>query len=139
MTTYGSEISLTWKPYESWLVEGSYSYLFNEYNTRECDLTTSDHSHISRFHLHSHVDATKNLGLDAHIFWNNSSELFYTKIPENLRLDLGLTYKITDHIDISLVGQNLLDPDHSELEWEYDSQPPIEIPRNIAIHMKVSF
>jgi len=139
LTTYGSEISLTWKPHKSWQVSGSYAYLFNDYRFEDLGTNYNEHSYTSRFQLHAHVDATDLLGLDAHLFWNNASQLLYTIIPEYLRLDLGITYRATDHLEISLVGQNLLDPGHTEIEWPPYMQYRIEIPRNISLQIKVVF
>ncbi len=59
-----------------------------------------------------------------------SDKLKNLNIPSYMRLDLRIGYHPQENIEISLVGQNLLDPRHPEFSAETTGIVPSEVPRS---------
>ncbi|MCK5099116.1 MAG: TonB-dependent receptor [Desulfobacteraceae bacterium] len=140
LSAYGTEISVIWEPVAAWTLKGSYSYLVNDYDFISLGgPTINSRSTISRLQIQSHIKATENIGINTQVFWNTSSEFFETKILRHLRVDLGMTYKISNTVEISVNVQNLLDSGYLEFEGRDAHLYSFEIPRNLSFNVKVMF
>ena len=64
------------------------------------------------FHLISYLNLPNNLELDTALYYVDNVPQY--DIPAYLRLDVGLSWHVNENIELSLVGQNLLDPSHPE-------------------------
>jgi iron complex outermembrane receptor protein len=60
-------------------------------------------------------------------------------IPAYFRLDLGITWKPTDNITLSLVGQNLLQGHHQEFSSINTAAVATQIPRTIYGQVEIKF
>ncbi len=139
ITAYGTEFSVSWKPLDKFSLTGSYAYLYNEFVLNGLSWHSREDNDISRIQLHAHLDAADHISFDTHLYWNNAYRFFGTKIPDYLRLDLGITWALSDNAEISLFGQNLLDPGHKEMDSLFNGAYHAEIPRNLQLGMKFRF
>ena len=71
-----------------------------------------DPNHL--FSIRSYLDLPNNLEFDA--FWYYTSPNSNRKLDSYTRMDLRLAWKPTNKIELSLVGQNLLEGSHREFD-----------------------
>ncbi|HEU5080320.1 MAG TPA: TonB-dependent receptor [Opitutaceae bacterium] len=121
--THGLELTSTWQALPWWRLTGGYSYLEENVTVEDgkFDLNnglneTADPRH--QFSLRSSMDLGRKIEADAQLRWvdrlpiNNGGRL--ASVPSYAELDLRLGWKVTPRIDISVVGQNLLNKNHPE-------------------------
>jgi iron complex outermembrane recepter protein len=110
----GVVVSSEWMPFESTRVKGSVSYDEAE-DTTGALLTNFDGPYWMT-HLGVDQKLTKQVTLHAYTYYvsdwktNQPQEVDYT------RLDLGLTWNMSEDTTLSVWGQNLIDPRHAESE-----------------------
>ena len=87
-----------------------------------------------QFQLQSYLDITKNLEFNAAAYYvdQTSHALFQSTVsnPSYIRLDVGLAWRPTRSLELSVWGQNLLDNAHSEFT-SYHATFLTEIPRGV--------
>lgn len=109
--SYGGEASVTISPTDSCRVTAGYSLLFQPLhgpaNASREDLQKPPKHQLT---LRASYDVTKRLGIDGQIRYVGALE----SIPGYLTADLRLSYRMTEHLELSVVGQNLLDKQHPE-------------------------
>lgn len=134
--TGGVELSTTWQIADNWRVTGSYSYLYQEldgrYSERD-DSTGVQHMVQAR----SYYDITDDLELNAAVYFVD--QLFGRDVPGYVRVDLGVTWRPDDRLEISVYGQNLLDPHHREFVDPFFQGSAAEVPRAAYIQASVRF
>ena len=130
---YGVELSGEWQVLENWKLSGSYSFSMADLNP----ITTSplndggvgltpdlavEGEPDNIFNIRSYHNLPYDLELDAMFYY--VTENVGRNIPSYSRLDLRLGWKPTKKVELSLVGQNLLDETHPELSEgiEQDSE-----------------
>ncbi|MBV8939165.1 MAG: TonB-dependent receptor, partial [Alphaproteobacteria bacterium] len=59
-------------------------------------------------------------------------------IPSYFRFDTRLAWKVVDNVELSLVGQNLLQAQHKEFSG-FLYQPTVEIPRAVYANVRWNF
>ena len=126
--TYGYEVVATYEATPNWRLRGSYSFLVE-------DVTYADGMGFNLFpgcsprnqcFLHSAWDLPHDTTLD--MIWRYVDNL-PIGIPHYLVMDMRLAWQPTDHMEVSLVGQNLLDNHHYEF---YDYRfPATEVPSGV--------
>jgi len=130
--TKGVEISPVWEPVPWWRLKGSYSYL--HLNARNKP-TSDDASTVAQLEgdspqhklvVQSRLDITKNFQFDL-------SYRYVSSLPDQLvaaysTADARLGWRLTQSLDFSVVGQNLLQPHHAE--YGGDPGPLVEIKRS---------
>ena len=103
---YGVEMSSVWLPLNWMRFTGSYSF----FRTQRDDLTNGAPTH--KFQIRSYFDLPGNLEFDSafHYYGRTRAQdgLLGTRIDTRWNLDLRLGWHPTDHLEFSLVGQNLL-------------------------------
>lgn len=133
----GFETSASYDVNSSWRLLGSYSYI---------DLVFDNKSKIGLYSLGKNPKHMFNIRstylFQNRVEMNNSlytvSKLHSINIPSYYRFDTKLSYPLTDSINISLVGQNLLDARHKEFSpFLYQTQA--EIGRSIYAGMSYKF
>lgn len=116
--TYGSEIAAHWLVNQHWKLTGGYSLLEMRLHTdaSSTDTTTEikkeKSSPHNMFHVNSQFNPTDDLEIDTTLYYVGSVPQY--SIPSYTRLDVGLTWHATQDMDLSIVGQNLLDSSHPE-------------------------
>jgi iron complex outermembrane receptor protein len=138
--TYGGELAANFQITDWWHWRASYSYLQIQLHTNPGSQDTTQES-IEGFSPHHQVsvrslmDLPSNLQLDATVRYVDS--LPAPGIGSYIGLDLRLGWKPFKNLDISIVGQNLLDNHHPEFPPGAILTPAAEIER--AIYGKVTF
>lgn len=134
--TYGGEIFANWNVNHRWRLSSGYSLLHTDLGlapgSQDQTLAViATSSPRNQFQVRSFLNATHRLDWD--------STLAYVGVLENggvgstaayTRLDTRLGYRIGESIELSVVGQNLLTPQHLEFHWVYPIYP-VEIQRSV--------
>jgi iron complex outermembrane recepter protein len=116
--TYGAETSVNLNVNKAWRLAGSYSLLRTHLHRDLKSLDTSSKeagegsSPQHQFQLHSYLRLPSNFELDASLY--HVSRLAYPQVPGYARLDVRLGWRLAEGVEISAVGQNLLDGRHPE-------------------------
>jgi len=74
--------------------------------------------------LRSSYDLTKRASLDAQLRYVDNVRT----VPAYVTADVHLSYRLTDSLEVSVVGQNLLDNQHPE-QSSIIGAPSTEVPR----------
>jgi iron complex outermembrane receptor protein len=116
--TAGFEIAPDWTPTSRWRLRGSYSYLYLDLSTRAGSLdpsTVTSTEGSSPHHqgmIQSFLDLPKKLEFDQTLRY--VSDLPAQQVPAYTTADVRFSWHATRSFDISVVGQNLLQPHHAE-------------------------
>ncbi len=129
--SYGAEVSLDWCVVPSWRLQANYSWLHMRVRGRDeptqAPSEVGDVSPTQQFSLRSALDLPHELRWDA---WLRAvSRIPVFDIPGYVTLDMRLAWAATDRLELSLVGQNLLDAAHPEFGSLYLETLPTEIER----------
>ncbi len=141
--SYGFEISANWKVLANLTLHANYSYLqvtIEETPGLPQDLYSDfeDRSPSSIYNLTLNWKPQRDVSLGAAFY--GSSKLNYANdpIPAFLRCDLRAAWQPTKGVELSLVGQNLFDPDHTEFP-STDAIHHSDIPRSIYAGLTLDF
>lgn len=126
----GLEIALDWQPAPGWRVQPGYSYAQAKVSGAFGDggLPRRQYS------LHLGHEPTRRTQID--LWVRHASDITTqtgTRIPGHTTLDLRLAWRPSKVLELSLVGQNLLDPVHPEYVADYLNSVPAEIQRSVFI------
>ena len=115
--TYGTEIAPRVKLADWWQMSGGYTYLQIQLHRRSnsADLlaeTDEGKSPHHQFFVRSAMDFPRHVELDATIRYVDSLPALH--VPSYLVLDTRLGWRPCSHLELALVGQNLLDAQHQE-------------------------
>ena len=80
--------------------------------SRSASLIVENDNPHHQFQLRSYIDLPFNLKLDSALYYVESSA--NGDASSYFRLDSRIGWQITDSLDMSIVFQNLLDPEHQE-------------------------
>jgi len=109
--SYGGEASVTIAPSAILRLTAGYSYMIQGLNgpaTASRELLVAPPRHQAT--LRVSYDFNKKLSVDAQVRYVSALE----SVPEYVTGDLHVSYRVNDHLEFSLVGQNLFDPQHPE-------------------------
>ena len=132
----GVEIAPDWKPRPDWRLSGSYSYLrvaarnrpgFSNTVYRDMYEGTAPRHQVR---LQSRIDVGE-IELDQ--TYRYVGKLAYWDVPAYHALDLRLGWSPLPGLDLSIVGQNLLDAHHPEF-----TAVPVEIRRNAYLRLTLT-
>jgi iron complex outermembrane recepter protein len=131
--TCGTEIAAHWQVNDNWVLGCAYSFLTLQMHTEDsstntnAELRTEKSSPHNTFNLNSRLNLGKSLEFDTSLYYVDNVPQY--DIPAYMRLDMGLTWHLKENMDLSLVGQNLLDSSHPE--FGSDSVIPTEVQRGV--------
>jgi iron complex outermembrane receptor protein len=129
--THGIEIVADWRPLDWMRIEGSYTYL--TVHAPEPDGVNTDVAGTNPKHQYSLrwlLDLNAKTQLD---FWLRRVGQLSAQtvgVPAYTELDMRIGYAVSKSLDLSLVGQNLLDDRHAEFS-ESATLPVNYIPRGV--------
>ncbi len=103
---YGGELAVTVSPGNGWRLTGTYSLLLTD--TPDALLEASAPVHSATLRSSHDIGAKTTLDLQLRYVDNIAF------VPSYLTADFRLAYRLTDRLELSLVGQNLLDSQHPE-------------------------
>jgi iron complex outermembrane recepter protein len=116
--TAGFEIAPDWTPTSRWRLRGSYSYLYMDLSTRTGSLdpsTVTSTEGSSPHHqgmIQSSLDLPRKLEFDQTLRYE--SDVPAQQVRAYTTADVRFSWHATPSLDLSVVGQNLLQPQHAE-------------------------
>ena len=131
MKTRGLEIVADWRPLNWMRLEGSYTrlrYLANPWDGLNIDYVGTSPRH--QYALRWQIDVTTKAQVDLWLRRVDKLKASSREVPAYTSLDLRIGYAVNKQLDLSLVGQNLLDRRHNEFA-EWDSTTAYYVPRSI--------
>ena len=138
----GVEVAAQWRVRSDWRVTASYTWLDVELHTQDgstdttADERAQDSSPEHRFQVRSYYDLTRNLELNASVFYVDHVAL--GDIPSYVRADLGLVWRPRDGVEAGVWLLNLLDDQHPEL-GNSATNISTEIPRTLYGQLTLRF
>lgn len=116
---FGLELAADWRPVDWWHLKGSYSYQQVQMHLNGKSLDTISESAEgstphNQFFLRSSFDLPKNLELDLSPRYTDN--LPSLKVDSYVELDARMAWKPLENLEVSIVGQNLLDKHHPEFK-----------------------
>ncbi|MCB1889171.1 MAG: TonB-dependent receptor [Rhodocyclaceae bacterium] len=150
--SHGVEIALDWRPSSRWETRLAYSaQSISAERTGSADTTmlpddvsrdAAEHSTpYQQLSLRSHLDLDGGWRLDAwlrHVGEVRANRAFAIDVPSYTSLDLRLAWQVDSRLELSLVGKNLLDPQHPEFVQEA-LVAPAEIERSLFARVRLAF
>jgi iron complex outermembrane receptor protein len=115
--TYGVELAATWDATDWWRLNGSFSWF--QMDLRKDPIST-DQNVVGfegndpefQWNIRSHMDLPSNWEFDQTLYYVDA--LKSQQVKSYFRLDLRVGWRPTKNIEVSVVGQNLLDNQHQE-------------------------
>lgn len=139
--SYGFELSGAWQVTPDWRLRASYSRLHLDAEPEPGSTDTFTEATIegsgpkNQFQLHSHARLRQDLDLDAMFYYVDSVQ--NQAVGDYSRLDLRLAWRPRKDLELSLVGQNLLDDRHFEFTGQ-DSAAS-DVPRSLYAQARWRF
>jgi iron complex outermembrane recepter protein len=137
--SYGGEVLVQLRPTDAWRITASYSLLGMQLRL---DDAAERESPRHQAHLRSSLDLAKGVQLHGAAYYVGGVESPLdndrAKIDACLRLDLGLSWRVTSNLEVAAWGRNLLDPGHPEF-GSFKTGALAEIPRSFLGTLKWSF
>jgi iron complex outermembrane receptor protein len=115
---HGFEIVVNWKPTRVWTLSPGYAFeqihmhAYPASQDTESAPEAEENSPVHSAQLRSHLDLTRGFSWDASAYFVD--RLCDENIPSYTRLDTGLTWRVTEGLSTSVVGQNLVKDRHLE-------------------------
>ncbi|HET6225430.1 MAG TPA: TonB-dependent receptor, partial [Bacteroidia bacterium] len=115
--TYGAELAATYQPTAWWKLKGGYTFLQKELKvkTDSKDLnkgTVESDDPVNQFLIQSMFDFPKQV--ESGFVLRYVDVLTNRYVPSYISLDIQIGWKVTKWLQLSVVGQNLLDSHHPE-------------------------
>ena len=138
--TYGAELGADWHPAKWWRLYGTYSFLeMNLHPDSSLPAGTTDdaksaegRSPQNQVFLQSSFDLSRNLEFDVMGRFVDRLPGFMQEIPAYFSLDARVAWRPRRDLEISVVGQNLLDDHHPEFGVSsIIAAPVVEIRRSV--------
>lgn len=112
-TNYGGEVSVNWNANSRWRISPSYAYLhanLHQDASSYGSLTSSIATDFPRntFQIRSLINLSRKVDFDQSLYF--TARLPGGTIPGHARLDLRLSKRLGESVELSIVGQNLLRP-----------------------------
>lgn len=142
--TFGFELALDWFQNEKWRLQAAYTYLQMQLHLNE-DIPSSNEDNENQnphhqFSLHTSTNWLNHWELD---FWLRyvddlpSEEMNY--VDSYITLDARLAWKLSKHLELSLIGKNLLDKQYAEFGPEDFNPLAGEVQRNVYGQLRWQF
>jgi iron complex outermembrane receptor protein len=130
--TIGGEIAPEWSPTSIWRLRTSYAYLNMNLkkSPQSADLGTAPivegSSPRHQVDIQSSFNLSKTVSLD--LTYRYVGALPALSVPAYSSADVRVAWRLSQHLELSLVGQNLLQPEH--FEFSSDPGPLVGIKRS---------
>jgi iron complex outermembrane receptor protein len=117
-TAYGFEVAPDWTPVSWWHLKGSYSFLHLDIRTGKGSLDTSTPASIEGTSPQHQVVVQSFFNLPGRLEFDQTYRYVSALPAQNVKsygtADVRLGWHLNRAFELSLVGQNLLQPDHAE-------------------------
>ena len=142
--TYGLELASQWQVRPGWRMNASYSWLDMQLrldsNSRDnVSRASEDASPTSKAAIWSALDLGHNLQFDAALRYAGDIEVNGVDIDGYVEADLRLGWEASPGLELSIIGQNLLDNHHPEFLPDFINTQPTEVERSIYGRVVWSF
>lgn len=130
--SYGIELVIDWRPKAWWQLRGIYAWQEVDVAAPAGDPLTNTFSGDApeqTFTLINHFDLPRNIDLDSTLRYVD--KLPSLAVDDYLELDLRIAWRPKENIELSLVGQNLLDNGHFEFAPAFVNQIPSQVQRSV--------
>jgi iron complex outermembrane receptor protein len=136
--TYGFELNATIQLLDRWRLYAAYRLLEQDISIKPGKMDFNNALNETadpeqQFSLRSLVDLPHRMELDAGLRWIDQRRVnnvgVPAVVPAYVDLDLRLGWHATDAVEISIAGQNLLNPQHAE--YGVPSPTRVEIERSV--------
>ncbi|MBT3878831.1 MAG: TonB-dependent receptor [Candidatus Scalindua sp.] len=140
---FGVELAVDYRPVDWWHLKGSYSYQQVQMHLNRSSLDTVSESMEgatphNQFFLRSSFNLPGNIELDLSPRYTDN--LPSLKIDSYVELDARLSWKPLKDLDVSLIGQNLLDKHHPEYKQSLIAETgSSEIQRSVFVKIEWKF
>lgn len=142
--TAGVEMAAEWQPYARWRWHAAYTYLtaddihaIDGGNSVPYKFGYGGSSPRNQFYLRSSFDINDRTELD--IWMKRVGQLSAIAIPAYTSFNLRLGWKVQRNLELSLVGQNLLGPQHAEFVTDDGTSRATYIPRSAYAQAMLRF
>lgn len=133
--SYGGELSAFWDVYSNWRLRASYSFIKSSIADTQTTISNREDSvPTNQFNIRSMWDITERHELDAAVYYYDN--VADANVDSYVRTDMRFAWKPRDYIEMSVVGQNLLDEQHPEFS-PFTYNVPSEIGR--AVYGKIAW
>ena len=132
--THGVEIAPSWNVTSRWTLSTAYTWFQphlrpiaagGEVDPSSADGTTPRY----QWNLRSRLNLPRNLEFDTSLYY--VSRISSTDIPSYTRLDARVGWRPAESLEISVVGQNLLDPRHFEFGSDGQAVNATQVKRSV--------
>ena len=142
--TYGLELAGQWLVRKGWRLNASYSWLDMQLrlvngSTDASSKGAEDASPVSKAAVWSALDFGNNLQFDAALRYVGNVTVTGVKIDSYVEADLRLGWEAKPGLELSLIGQNLLNSRHAEYLPDFINTQPTEVERSIYGRVTWSF
>jgi iron complex outermembrane receptor protein len=133
--SHGIEMAVNWKATNRWTLSPGYAFERIHLQTNPGSQDTTSVSTGEGNSPHIEAQLRSNLALPRKLEWNASAyfvdRLPAQQVPSYTRLDTGITWRASEHLAVSLVGQNLLKDHHLEAHSSDQSEFSSLIKRSV--------
>ncbi len=149
--TTGAELAVSYQATDWWKIRTGYSYVYSNFNNKVNNLEHfapgSDAKSIEerdakhQAFLQSFVDISDKVTFDTTYRYVSAVAVQpnYNNIPAYFTMDARIGLEFAKNAEISLVGQNLLDPHREEYGSYFFATVPSETPRGFYIQLDYKF
>jgi iron complex outermembrane receptor protein len=119
--TYGVEAFGNWKVTSHWRISPGYSMIRLKVTADPSSRDANPELPASKtpeqqFQVHSFLNLTHNLDWDSAVFYVGSLREASMPTPSYTRLDTRIAWRLSEYLELSIAGQNLLSPRHAEFQ-----------------------
>lgn len=132
--TYGSEIQVKFSPSGMWRLTASYALLITHLHETTAGDPTAPTAPRHQANLGVASQFNRSFGTDIQFRYVSA----ITGVPSYITADLQFTWRLTDKIDLALIGRNLFDKQHAE-QTPLPNLVSAEVPRNAYLKIRSLF
>jgi iron complex outermembrane receptor protein len=134
--THGLEFAAQWQVRPGWRLNLNYTFLdtrlhLQNGSTDDAAKGMEDASPDNKATVWSALDIGKDLQLDTTLRYEGDIKLNGVRIDSYVELDMRLGWRVAPELELSLIGQNLLDSRHPEFMPDFINTQPTEVERSI--------
>ncbi len=134
--SYGVELSANWEVTDNWRLSSGYSYMHLSVSKIDPAFPIAGTTPQQQVNLRSTLLLPYNTEMDNTLYYVDN--LSGIHIPSYFRLDTRFAWKATEGMEVSLVGQNLLDSQHPEFPG-FIYQNAEQVPRSAYVNVTFHF
>jgi len=136
--SYGFELASNWQATSYLDFSAGYSFLDLKFDQTDAfGFSFAGKSPEQQFNIRSTLQLPHNVEINNALYYVDCLNST-TPIPQYVRFDTRIAWKATDNLELSLVGQNLLDDSHPEFTgFLYEARS--EVPRSIYANATLKF